>query len=358
MVQLFRTWSSLYVLGTFFCFAFILVFYDGYRQMYSHAAYVMGAHPELSVVDATEQGRQRIYDTFQETVDFLNERTLIGSPPLTIRHKLRWFYKTGEATVYQAIAERTTVAVSLYVRFAHYAGWLTITFALICATVRRLRGALTYEGLAIIGFVLFSYMALCTSVPHIVDHYSIIEMAAVAAGLYFALGRQLGAFLLALMLAVANREAGAAFGVIYTVINWRDRWFWLPLIAGPAALLALNIDLFTQPAFYAPTNFIVSSGVGFISLFNLGEVSASLMVFIVIKSFPVLAPLAFLIPRGWTSLVGKKLILILGFFLLMLLTGTILGNLLPYLMLLPLMFALAAVADPAHGAARENIGVR
>lgn len=353
MKNIFLRSSSLYVLFTFFCFVFILIFYDGYRNIHFDVSVLYGRG--MDPTQAIEVARHGQYDAFMEEVAFMNDRTNLGDVGgLDKRHKLRWAYKTAEAKIYAFVAANSSVKMALLAKHLHYSLVVLVGLLFTLATVRRLRGGLDFNSLAFLCFAMYSYVALVSTVHRIFDQHSFIEMAAVAAGVYFALCKRWLPFLVALVVAVANRESAAVFGIIWALINWRDRLFWLPVVLAPALLALINLDLLMLPELYAVENFMVTrTNVGYINMANLGDVSASLIAFTALKTFAFLAPALVFVPAALKVPVGRRLLAVGGFYLLMLLFGTILGNLLPYAMIVPIIFALWAVAYPAKTAAAQ-----
>lgn len=347
--------SSLYVLFSFFCFVFVLIFYDSYRNIYHDANLFMGEDPKTTASAHVERAVQLQYDRFMEEIDFFRERDTMQPPGLDQRHKLRWLYKTAEAWVYQSTAAKISVRAALYAKDVHYALAVLIALIFVVLTAEKLRGGLDFQTLSFLAFAFYAYTALVVTSHRMYDQHSLIEMAAHAAGLYFALNRRLLPFLIVLFVAVANRETGSALGVIYALINWRERMFWLPVVLGPVMLSAINADLFLLPDFYDPNNFVMTkTNIGYITLFNLTQASFPLLAFTAIKTFAFFAPAFYLVPKALKSALGRRLLLIGAFFWVVLLFGTILGYLLPYAMLVPVIFALWAVAYPAPSAAERT----
>jgi hypothetical protein len=341
--------SSLYVLFTFFCLVFILVFYDSYRTIYYDANYFEGQDPKTPSSVHVERAVRLQYDKFMDEIEFFHDRSNIEVVNLNQRHKLRWLYKTVESWVYRGIAETISVRAALYARDFHYALMVFITLVFIVLTAERLRGDMDLQTLVFLAVALYAYTAFFSSVHRISDQHSLIEMATHAAAIYFALNRRMLFFLAVLFVAVANRESGAALGIVYALINWRERWFWTPVVLGPVMLIAINGDLLLIPEIYDLNNFIVTktTTVGYIHIFNLTQVPFSLLAFTAIKTFAFLSPAIYLSVKAINSELGRRLLLNGVFFLILLMLGTILGNLLPYSMLVPTIFALWAISYPA-----------
>ncbi|MCC7015899.1 MAG: hypothetical protein IT564_01695 [Rhodospirillales bacterium] len=347
--------SSLYVLFTFFCFAFILVFYDSYRTIYYDANFFEGQAPKTPSSVHVERAVRLQYDKFMEEIDFFHERDIIKTANLDQRHKLRWLYKTVESRVYQAVAENISVRAALYAKDFHYALTVFVTLIFIVLTVERLRGGIDFQILVFLAFALYAYTALVSTSHRMYDQHSLIEMAAQAAGLYFALQRRMPAFVIVLFVALANRETGTALGVIYALINWRERLFWLPGVLGPVMLAVVNADLLLLPEFYNPDNFVVTKTnmTGYVHVFTLTQASFPLLAFTAIKTFTFFAPAFYVLPKAMKTGLGRRLLAVGAFFWIVLMFGTILGYLFPYAMLIPVIFALWAVAYPAAPATEK-----
>jgi hypothetical protein len=158
------------------------------------------------------------------------------------------------------------------------------------------------------------------------------------------LRRRFVAFLCVLLVAVANRETGAALGSIYAVINWPKPRFWLPLVLGPVMLLAINVDLMRLPEFYEISTYIFVKETGYLSFFNLWEIPIATVVFSFLKILVVLAPLALILPRVWRDDLARRLCVIGAVYLCILLFGTFIGNSTPYALLVPVILLLGYLA--------------
>jgi len=211
-------------------------------------------------------------------------------------------------------------------------------------SISWLRGRAKFNVFATLAGTYFGYFAFLTTTPNMADGHSIIEMALIAAGLHFSLRRQFVAFLLILFVAVANRESGAALGGIYAVINWRKPRFWLPLVLGPVMLLAINADLMRLPEFYEFSSYVYSGASGNVHFFNFWKVAVTYVGFSLLKNIVVIAPLALVLPRVWKNDLARRLCVIGGAYLCILLLGTFIGNSTPYALLVPVILLLGSLA--------------
>lgn len=342
--------SSLYVLFCFFCFIFVLIFYDTYRAVHYDANFFVGEAPKTAATVHTERAILLQYDKFMEEIKFLHKRDTMQPANLDQRHKLRWLYKSVEAEAYRFIAEKISVRAMLYAKDVHYALVVLTAFIFILLTVEHVRGMLDFSVLVSLAFVLYTYTALTMTSHRMYDQHSLIEMAVHAAGLYFAVKKRIIPFLIVLFVAVANRETGSALGVVYAAINWRERLFWLPVVLGPIMLAAINVDLLLLPDFYNPNNFVTTkTNLTYITLLTLPQAPFTLIAFTAIKMFTFFAPVFFLFSRAKKSELGRRLLLVVAIFCVILMFGTVLGHLQPYAMLVPAMCTLWARAYPAAG---------
>jgi len=346
MKQFFLKPSSLYVLFSFFCLVFILIFYDGYRGVYAEANFLEGRdRQEIPFTTHVEQARQSQYDRIINYVEFINDHDSMGAgdEPLNKRHKLRWLYKSVEVEVYKSLAG-ISLRLAIYANYLHFSLWASISLIFMTLSVNRIRGAISFENFAVIATALYAYISLTSSIPRIIEQHTIIEMGVISAAIYFSLRGKLLFFLVVLFIGVSNRETGAAMGIIYALINWRQTWFWLPVIGGPVFLAIINLKLLMLPEFLDVNKFVVSNKTVFLTIFNIVNAPLSLIVFTALKTFAVLIPAFVFVPRAWNSEIGKKLLLIGAFYLFILLFGTALGNMLPYGLLAPILISLGAVA--------------
>jgi hypothetical protein len=150
-------------------------------------------------------------------------------------------------------------------------------------------------------------------------------------------------FLIVLVVAVANRETGVAIGMIYVILNWRWRLFYLPLTAGPVLLVLFNLDLFIQPGIYDPANFLTFADER-PNVFNLATASKSLLTGALLELLVILGPLALFVPRIDKDEMFVKLGLIGLMYLVILLFGTYIGNAFAYLLLVPPIICIAVLA--------------
>lgn len=337
--------------------AFVFVFYDGYRFIYDAATGFLGKDPTMTPAVAVEKARIYSYDVIFSQVDFLQRRdTLLDTDePMDARHKLRWLYRTIETPVYRWVGEHVSISVAHYTRYLHSALWMVATLLFVSATLFKLRRGSSFEALAVTGVALYGYIAMVSTMPRMVDPHSIIEMGTMSAAVYYSFRRNIFAFFIVTLIAVSNRETGAFLGIVYGIINWRRPYFWVPVLVAPMLLAAINIDLLLLPEFWSlVSQFMVRGGVGYISIFTVFSVPISLVVVTAIKMFIVLAPAVILIPRIWHDEIGKRLSILGATYLGILMSGTILGNVFTYAMLLPIMAAMLAIAYPAKSDAIEH----
>lgn len=334
----------------FFCFMFLMLFHDGYRRTYSNADELMIAHPNTSYEDAVRQGRARLMNEFHRRVAFMNDRASMGEAGLLTekRYKLRWALKSLESYFYKAIQTSGlpgALSLAIYMNHVVYALWSTIALLFLYRVTSILSGRQGDELFVGVAAVLFGYLSLSITAPRMSEFHSLIALACLSGVLYFSLKKNLAGVLVVLAFAVANRETGMLMGVAYSLINWRERLFWLPPILAGLFFLALNFDLMLLPEFYNPDHFIISAEVGYVTLFNITKVPLESIAFAFFKMVAILAPLYLIVPRIRIRREAIPLYLLGAMYLIILFFGgAVLGNLLPFSILLPILFALGGLA--------------
>ena len=339
--------STIFVFILFLSSVFVILFYEGYHRIYLVANSYTTPGTVSEFPQNVARAQEEAHGTFLESVDELQRRTFADSASNDGRHKFRWLYKSAEAEVYKLVASLggdKGAVIASYVRYLHYSLWVVVSFLFTFLAVSSLRGRAEFNVLSILAMAYFAYVAYLTATPNMADGHSIIEMATIAAGLHFSLRRRFVPFLCVLLVAVANRETGVALGGIYAVINWRKPGFWLPLVLGPVMLLAINVDLMRLPEFYEISTYIFVKETGYLSFFNFLEVPITTVVFSFLKTLVVLAPLALILPRVWRDGLARRLCVVGGAYLCILLFGTFIGNSTPYALLVPVILLLGSMA--------------
>ena len=340
---------TIFVFITFLSSVFVLIFYEGYHRIYLNANFYTTSGTVSEFPQNVARAQREAHGRFLDSVKVLQRRTFAESGTNDGRHKFRWLYKTIEAEAYKLVAglggARGPIIAS-YVRYLHYASGVLVSFLFTFLSISLLRGRPEFNVLAVLAMSYFAYVAYLTTTPNMADGHSIIEMATIAAGLHFSLRRRFVAFLCVLLVAVANRETGAALGGIYAVINWPKPGFWLPLVLGPVMLLAINVDLMRLPEFYEISTYIFVKKTGYVGLFNFWEVPVTYVGFSFLKNLVVIAPLVLIPSRVWRDGLARRLCVIGGVYLCILLFGTFIGNSTPYALLVPVILLLGSLAFP------------
>ena len=326
---------------------FIILFYEGYHRIYLNANLYTTPGAVSEFPQNVARAQEEAHGIFIESVNVLRRRTFADSGNLDGRHKFRWPYKSIEGEAYKLVASLggdKGAVIASYVRYLHYSLWVVVSFLFTFLTVSSLRGRAEFNVLAVLAMAYFAYVAYLTTTPNMADGHSIIEMATIAAGLHFSLRRRLIAFLCVLLVAVANRETGAALGGIYAVINWRKSRFWLPLVLGPVMLLAFNADLMRLPEFYEISSYVYTGASGNVHVSNFWKLPVTYSGFSFLKNLVVIAPLALILPRVWRDGLARRLCVVGGAYLCILLFGTFIGNSTPYALLVPVILLLGSLA--------------
>jgi len=338
--------ASLLVLFLFLSYVFLLIFYDGYRAIYFKANMLWTPGSEASYSAVVEEGRKLVYGEFFVELDNLNDRsTMDGSA--NARHKFRWFYKSLEGSVYQFIAAlpfQKSMNFALYARYLHYSLWALLSLVFIHLNVSLLSGRKNFSSLLMTAITFLAIISLLISMPRFYDQHSFIAMGCVSAGIFFGLKKQILPFLFVLAVATANRESGAALGIIFALLNWREKYFWVPLFVGPVIFFTLNYDLFLFREFYQMNNFVVSGEMGYVNAYNLNKAPTLTLIFEFYKYVILLAPLFI---SYW--LVRKKpfafklLAISLFYIFILLFVGVEIGVYLSYAVIIPVLFSLIAL---------------
>ena len=336
----FASKTSCLVLLISFLAIFIAFFNSNVRTIDALAASLQnGTYSQAEVVDLA---RQKHLDAFFGKAASLNIRHPEGPVIADERHKMRWLYKTAEASVYRYVADHQGAKAANMLRVLHSTVYLMLTLVMTLLIMTRISGRNSGNFAAVSAAVFFAWFTFTNIINFTREEFTFVETFCIAAGVYFSLNRRIVPFLLILLLAVSNRETGAGFGVIYFIINWRTPWFWLPLIAGPVLLLAVNADLFA-PYFQHYVSVLLAPDKAKPTIFDFWTYPILIVVKSMLQLLVLLIPIAAVIWKAWGYPGAGRLALITIIYLLVLLRGAPINNVFPYLLLLPLILGIGAM---------------
>jgi hypothetical protein len=336
----FASKTSYLVLLVSFLAIFIAFFNSNARTIDALAANLQnGSYSQSEVVGLA---RQKHFDGFFEKVASLNIRHPEGPVIADERHKMRWLYKTVEASVYRYVADHQGAKAAHMLRVLHSTAYLMLTLVMTFLIMTRISGRNSGNFVAVSAAVFFAWFTFTNIINFTREEFTFVETFCIAAGVYFSLNRRLVLFLLILLLAVSNRETGAGFGMIYFIINWRSPLFWLPLITGPILLMAINADLF-GPYFQHYISVLLAPDKAKPTVFDFWTYPALMVVKSMLQLAVLLIPIAAVIWKAWGYPGAGRLGLITLIYLLVLLRGAPINNVFPYLLLLPLVLGFGAM---------------
>jgi len=337
----FASKTSCLVLLVSFLAIFIAFFNSNVRTIDALAAGLQNG--TYSQAEAVDLARQKHFKDFFGKVASLNIRHPEGPVIADERHKMRWLYKTVEASVYRYVADHQGAKAASMLQVLHSTVYLMLTLVMTLLIMTRISGRNSGNFVAVSAAVFFAWFTFTNIINFTREEFTFVETFCIAAGVYFSLDRRLIPFLLILLLAVSNRETGALFGVIYFIINWRTPWFWLPLIAGPILLLAVNADLFA-PYFQHYVSVLLAPDKAKPTIFDFWTYPTLMVTKSFLQLAVLLIPIAAVIWKAWGQPGAGRLGLITVIYLFVLLRGAPINNVFPYLLLLPLVLGFGAMA--------------
>jgi hypothetical protein len=325
------------VLLIFSAAVFLTLFHTSARSIDQIAASLTAPVEDYSQNVANAK-RQFVEERIKRTETLLIRDISPPTGTLEERHKLRWLYKTLETEMYRIIENKISSSTAIYVWILHYTLWIAIALLFIILTCVHIYPGLTKDAVIFVGVAFYAYVAFVT-LSGMEEEFTYIETATIAAGLYFALRGRFFMFLVVLFVSVANRETGVALGAVYSVINWRQvRYWWSPVFIGGAFLLGINVDLLSDPDFYNPRTF-AGGHLGRPSIQNFLSYPSETIGFVLELSV-IFSPLLFIFWRHVRDKIIVPLLVLLGIYGFILIFGTYIGNIFPYLLLAPLLIAL------------------
>lgn len=287
-----------------------------------------------------DDARAQYVAQFIAKTESLLQRDIRPDDSMHERHKLRWAFKAVETKLYIWAQNTVGTKAALYLIMLHYAAWATIGFMFIAAALRQIWPEIGIGNLALAALANTAFLAF-VMLSGIAEFFSIIETALIAAGLYFSLRRAFLPFLAVLVVAVANRETGIALAAVYWLFNRDSRLALLPFAIAPGVLVLLNADFLSDPDFYRPETY-VGIHVDRPTPFTFHQHPPSQVAGALLEIFVILSPLYFVRRQMWRDRVMGPLGLCVALYLLILLLGTYLGNIFPYMMLAPFLIAIVA----------------
>lgn len=308
------------------------------------------AGPDSPIERFIPEAREDFYQGVAASADRLRLRVLNADDnTLHERHKLRWLGKTLETQIYRAGYAIGGAKLSLYARALYFSLVLGLTSFFLILCVRHFRGALSDREMFLVA-VAFSAFFLFASFGTIEEDFTPQETACIAAALYFALKRSGLWFTVAVVISILNRESGVAIGMLWPILNGLSVLGFVPFMAAIAVLLGLNYDLVSQTAFWSHETYVSAVEFERPGLFNFYRFPATQIVGAIAEILIVLSPLAVFVRWSQADEKDVRLAACVVLYLAVLMLGTYIGNIFPYLLLAPFVIVLAAKQRPLHEA--------
>lgn len=338
---------------------FLTIFHLTAHEIELSAARLAGA----GGMDAAIPQAQAEY--YQHAVDHARSlrtsRSIAADASLAQRHKLRWVMMAVQEAVQRAAHAVAGARGGIYAGILYQTLWAVGGFLFVISAARNVLGAppssTMWMGLAA---AYYAYLTLA-SVRDLEELFSFIETACIAAGIHFALARRIWPFIGATLVAALNRETGLMLALLYPLLCGRAPLWWLPAVAAPVLLLAVNVQLLGEAALWAPGTYVASEALPRPTIFNFWRFPLSRSLHILLQLFVLLGPFALFWRQSRQDAMAARLLAGAGAYAVMLLFGTYLGNSFPYMLLAPFLLLLgarrASTCDPAssrRGAAAEH----
>jgi hypothetical protein len=270
-----------------------------------------------------------------------------------VRHKFRWAYKSVEVEIYKAVHSNFPIKYLRYVALLHYVGIIFITYLICLLILRQEIGRLNLSRVLVSSLAFIGYISSIFHVAGWQEDYSAIEMLAIALAIHAGQKGSKWLFLVAVFLAISNRESGFAVALIYPLINSeRLRNWFFPIIAATVLFCALNFDLLVQPKLYQLGNFVVTGGSGYPTILNFFEFPVGKWGSALLSYLAFVGPILLLASECWQTINGRRYFGIVAIYLIIFLFGSSLTNAFLFLMLLPIYFLITGYALSNSGRSR------
>jgi len=173
------------------------------------------------------------------------------------------------------------------------------------------------------------------------EEYSIREMLAISGCIYFSLKKNLGLYLVFAVFGVLNKETGLLLMIIYPLINYEKKFYFIPVLVLPSVFLLFNYDLVLQKEFYNLNTWFITAAQKERSFLNFyGDLYFYSLLKIIIYVLPTLLLLFF----TKTEKNLKLLVFIFFVYFASLFFGIPITNLYAYITLSPLMLLINSYA--------------
>lgn len=261
------------------------------------------------------------------------------------RHKLRWAYKHYENEVYKKVLDNTSPKFTKHVINLHYSLWLFLGFLFLVLSIsnkKKLENKKTY----VVGAIYLLYVVYFMLSGNNWEYFTVIELATVSASIFFAIRKKILFFLIALFIAISNRESGVLISLIYPIINLSNfgkinvsnlKKEMLPIFLCPIFFIIINNQIFFNPEIYSKEFLLGSKEEGRAYLNNIFNENPYFIWGSFLEIVIIYSPIIFYFNEIIRSDLKKRLLLILIIYIAMILTASPLGNHLPFLITLPII---------------------
>jgi hypothetical protein len=245
-----------------------------------------------------------------------------------------------------------------YLRYAallHYVGIFILTYLICLLILRHETGRLEMPHVLVSGLVFVGFISAIFHVAAWQEDYTAIEMLAIAFAIYAGQKGNLWLFLVAVALAVSNRESGLAIALIFPLMNPDRLLNWLyPVVFATGFFCILNLDLLVQPELYMLDNFVVTSNTKakYATIMNFLELPVSKWGAGILSYLAFVGPIFLLAGECWKTGNGRRYFGIFVMYLFIFLFGSSLTNAFLFLMLLPVYFLIVGYALSETGSGK------
>jgi hypothetical protein len=286
-----------------------------------------------------------ISDRFFYKDEYARQRDLgqleVAGGSWEIRHKLRWAYKSVEVAAYKAVQSNFPKRYLRYAALLHYVGVFILTYLICLLILRHETGQLEMPHILVSGLAFVGFISAIFHVAAWQEDYTAIEMLAIAFAIHAGQKGNLWLFLVAVALAVSNRETGLAAALIFPLMNPERRQNWIyPVVFAIGLFCTLNLDLLVQPELYILDNFVVTSDIKaeYATIMNFLELPVSKWGAGILSYLAFVGPIFLLARECWKTVNGRRYFGIVAIYLFIFLFGSSLTNAFLFLMLLPVYF--------------------
>ena len=258
---------------------------------------------------------------------------------LHYRHFTRWVVASIQSSLFDFFYKNFSPTTTYNLIFVYLSLLTSLAFIFCSKTICKISSYNNLTSYLIIYFSFFFYL-FYTTINEIHEYYSIHELLAISACIYYSFKKNFFLYFLFALYGILNRETGLLLTFFYPIINSKDKNNFVALSFLPIIFFIANYDLLFNDRFLQLSTWFAffiknNNPITYWNFFSNYEISFS-----IVKILLLFLPTLLLLYFSKRDKKINKIILLLSLYLLTLILGTHLPITFQYIILIPFLLTI------------------